>query len=123
MDRFKFRAWDTKRNIMLHDVSVNNRMAVEDGYQFYNQPTNGRLLVLMQCTGLKDRHGKLVFEGDVIQLGHYIFGLYSSRVDFIAGCFQQYPINQSGINSGILNYVHHTCEIIGNIYENPELIA
>lgn len=65
-------------------------------------------------TGLTDKNGKKIFEGDIIHVvtptttGNY-------QVKFGYGMFY------IGINMP-LAYVRHSCEIIGNIHDNPELL-
>lgn len=76
-----------------------------------------RKLLLMQYTGLKDIHGKEIYEGDIL---HYCLeegGAYSLSeidvVEFTNGMFvASYPITQCVRR-----------EIIGNIYEHPELLT
>ena len=69
--------------------------------------------VIMQFTGLKDKNGKEIYEGDIIRLRGY--GVNDSRkiqdIIFHEGKFQ------SHLENDLIG-----CEVIGNIYENPELI-
>jgi uncharacterized phage protein (TIGR01671 family) len=117
MDRFKFRAWDTKRNKILNHVGISQfGHPVESGYQFFNQPTNANNLELMQCTGLKDKHGKLIFESDLWKTGETIcvvkFLFCQWMFEYVSGSIQ-YPSFYSRASEG---------EIIGNIYENGDLL-
>ena len=91
-DRFKFRAWHEgfiDKNIepqMLFDEIEGDCLTFKR-----NQP-----VTLMQCTGLKDKNGKLIFEGDVVRIiyrfdgslfdGHYQVNISHSGVSF---CFKQ----------------------------------
>ena len=91
-----------------------------------------------QFTGLLDKNGKEIYEGDVIKhdLGHERFKKLKWQVVFEFGSFQlrtesehnpvsfPYHAHQAIINNSILSqseYCEHI-EIIGNIYENPNLI-
>lgn len=71
---------------------------------------------LGQFTGLYDKNGKEVFEGDVIKAPN---GTRVYQVVFEMGAFRligkKQPIKQS-------SYLIKTMEIIGNIHENPELL-
>jgi len=71
---------------------------------------------VMQYTGLKDKNGKEIYEGDVIKKGECVY-----KVAFGSGAFIFQGISHR--NSG---YFTHSpsdeFEILGNIYENPELI-
>ena len=94
---------------------------------------------LIQCTGLKDKNGKLIYEGDILDLYVSTKKLYRYQVKFEIGSFMLvsqdeifdfknvwndyvYPLSQLYYEyQNEENYIDE-CEIIGNIYENPELI-
>lgn len=69
-----------------------------------------------QCTGLKDKNGKMIFEGDIVTMPAYGGGRTKSMVYFKNGKF---AVN--GSNYGFKDIAPRRMEVIGNIYDNPEL--
>jgi uncharacterized phage protein (TIGR01671 family) len=71
-----------------------------------------------QFTGLKDKNGKEIYEGDII---HHSDSILRENeivvVGYLDGAFTLF--NKEGIN--LLHVKYPCCEVIGNIYENPEL--
>ena len=71
-----------------------------------------------QYTGLTDKHGKRIFEGDIVRISKTLFAVEWRGAEFvfghIAGQPWSYPYFASHAES---------CEIIGNIHDNPELIG
>ncbi|EPM8082528.1 YopX family protein [Enterococcus faecium] len=78
-------------------------------------------VVLMQSTGLKDKYGVDVYQGDIIRCAsgcpHEVIWLEEYGGTFIGGMPAWYL---SGLNSGYAWTGKE--EVIGNIYENPELL-
>jgi uncharacterized phage protein (TIGR01671 family) len=77
-------------------------------------------IVLMQYTGLHDKNGKEIYEGDILSFYDYKgivrFGLHDDMV--YNGWYVETPTAQCELNESF-----QFAEIIGNIYENPELIS
>jgi uncharacterized phage protein (TIGR01671 family) len=77
--------------------------------------------IIMQYTGLHDKLGKEIYEGDILR----IEGIVPLRAGFINGCFVEdniMPPEPLGICLLRYKKEHGDCEVIGNIYENPELL-
>ena len=68
--------------------------------------------ILMQYTGLKDRNGRMIFEGDIVKTGGNNIFTVTYRLEYAQFCL--------GLNMWL--NVRGGIEIIGNIFENPELI-
>ena len=79
-----------------------------------------------QCTGLKDKNGNWIFEGDIIEVStnHHYVGVAVERqgtfeVVFRGGCFMKKKIN----GTGMFHFIEtDATRIIGNIYDNSELL-
>lgn len=81
--------------------------------------TKGLIVARRQYTGLKDKNGVEIYEGDIVKIQGYIY-----EVIFERGCFMLYGIPHNDINGEKLIIVRFidSMEVIGNIYENPELL-
>ncbi|MBN6889826.1 putative phage protein (TIGR01671 family) [Cytobacillus horneckiae] len=113
MREIKFRAWDNSRKEMEY---INNMYWFEEnGVDDIN---NNVFLDFMQYTGLKDKNDKEIYEGDVVTGVNRIFeGEILQDVNFLNGCFMFGNWNAHEFFNN-----HQFIEVIGNIYENPELI-
>lgn len=107
----KFRVWDSSlENMIPHDLIVKLQLfglAIVATSQ--TQP--------MQFTGLTDKNSKEIYEGDVVKHGNEI-----GFVEFDIGKFYVHWVNKTWLTDEIHVLAQHI-EIIGNIYENPELLA
>lgn len=112
MREYKFRAWDFLNKRMFYPSSFNGLDII-----------NGELLlrtntILMQYTGLNDENGKEIYEGDLLEDGELIFEVF-----FENGSFLVRHVGDTGFMCGddLMSYCD-TRKVIGNIYENPELL-
>jgi len=116
MREIKFRFWDGKS--MTQNYTLEKLMAEAGNVRFDLGDE------IMQYTGLKDKNGKEIFEGDVLQLAKGDDGaIYACVVTFNneTGAFACRKIDEDKPYSDHM-YGSHIGEVIGNIYENPELI-
>ena len=142
----KFRVWDKKENKWLMGYEYDNLggfslfgeimlfgewSGVLDKYLFSKENHNYEDLVVMQYTGLKDKNGKEIYEGDICypvrNTEPYVvaFGTHETcEGDYYSstahGFYLKAVYPEPYISERSLPY-YHGIEIIGNIYENPEL--
>jgi len=151
-DRFKFRALHKPTNRLFDVYGFNEHFVFENSLDGVGTsetlPAKLEDCELMQCTGLKDKNGKFIFEGDIVTK-KYITPIgeltnendldFKKEIKFLNGCFGIYtntefkPLQQfincfvnyeSYIPNGGYRVVYDDCNmvVLGNIYENPELL-
>lgn len=128
----KFRAWD-KRKQLMREVAVLhfNKNGNVSGIEYWKTPydlqsIHANYINVMQSTGLKDKNGVEIFERDIVKVtnhpfqkkedsagieidGDYLIGWSDHNLTWLAGDLLLYQLKP---------YI----EVIGNIYENPELL-
>lgn len=121
----KFRAWD-KNNKYMEYTDKNLVVCFSDeGASAVDHTTFGHSctcmedIELMQSTGLKDKNGTEIYEGDIVSANHPRLGEFIGFVDNAIGNFKVRGVGQYEYLSDDLD---GTYEVIGNIYENPELL-
>ena len=127
MRNIKFRAWDTENKEMLkvqeldfEDTFYGGRLSIR--VDKYNDYFDMEDMILMQYTGLKDKNGKEIYEGDIVQA---VFAdkeepEIKSVVVYVeaAACYMVIANNGDEWELGYLNEI----EKIGNKWDNPELL-
>lgn len=123
MREIKFRAYDKENKIMFYEFEQNDVFIAK-----MQDKEDWRHLILMQYTGLKDKNGKDIYEGDIVRIDilnqlDQQFNTHESFVVFEYGMFMvdkwrcslQEAIEREDSKNGV--------EVIGNIFENKELYA
>lgn len=124
----KFRAWvkEDKEMWPIHAIVFDNKTVwVEEPD---DENPSGCLdfddVILMQSTGLKDKNGKEIFEGDVAYNGFrkIIVNYGKQAIEEEFGAIREYVDFNFTLACGYPEAIPMNYEIIGNIYENPELL-
>ena len=128
-NRFHFRAWDGEKMISPDYIDRNGIAHWREN----SIPTTSE--ILMQSTGLEDKNGKEIFEGDVVKhkgQDSYGTGLPNDtfEVDIISSVYWDYGMAQWSVRdtSSYTNFEEMELvdcdkpEVIGDIYSNPELL-
>lgn len=124
MREIKYRAWDKEYKSM-HEVSYIDWDGKEVGYDNGNYYANLERCVLMQYTGLRDKNGKEIYEGDIIghekddsesRVSHHVVVWHDTG-------FMGKQICSYGSFIGLEAWTQDRdgYAVIGNIYENEEL--
>ena len=125
MREIKFRAWDTVGNQWLWITGFETaETSKSDGYTldgiFHNGDYVGKEgIVLMQYTGLKDRHGQEIYEGDILRDDE--MGLNVVRWEDGSFWLEMFYEGGQSLMEHLSDY-NEVCEVIGNIYEHPHLL-
>lgn len=125
MNEIKFRVWDNENKEMLkvqeldfEDTFYGGRLAIRTDQ--YNDYFDLEDMILMQYTGLKDKNGKEIYEGDIIratkrtdlELNYHNFKVFMHNGCYMFGNYNAHEFFDK------FNFK----EVIGNIYENKDLL-
>lgn len=108
----KFRAWD------LQDKKMWGWKDIVFGMTSANDLFNTPHLIPMQYTGLRDRNGVEIYEGDIVRTP--LYGRRDCEVVFMKAGF--YLLLDTGIGTNLYPMTDIDMEIIGNVFENPNLL-
>lgn len=129
IDRFKFRIWDKKQNQYreggrhIADTCIDclsGKVLFGEGAEIYGEEDDSDV-VLEQCTGLKDKNGKLIYEGDILGDGGFIKWCDECK-SFSIFCDEHCFSCNGDILWAEIVEEDGNLEVIGNIHENEDLL-
>lgn len=123
MRELKFRAWDkvnkTYTYVTLGDLICG--ACTETG----DKKLSGNEQIWEQYTGLKDKNGNMIFNGDIVEHDVYHIGIkaYRSKSEvFISDLGARIREDKNDEECSLLRYCTNI-EVVGNVHENPELLG
>ena len=152
MREIKFRAWhkEKKEIVNVEEIDFMNKVInyIDNDYENNRQEIIGAYfedIELMQYTGLKDKNNKEIYEGDVVKLVHTGIEISADRLEdlkrFVGiikyenGIFKivrtekslieskYFEMEQKKVSEIFIYSKLYDLEVVGNIYENPELLG
>jgi len=140
MQKTSFRIWDNKRKILYHamdlmwriegildfdwgtydDIIKKPSKKHLDAYYCARTLIDEKKYFLMQSTGVEDRNGTTLFEGDIVKVGPSYYEVVFNKNK---GAYCMSKVNDTlEIPFWQLSDNDEKAELVGNIYENPELM-
>ena len=121
----RYRAWDTTNKEMFKDtfsITESGQVVVVEQEDVMCPPDYVFVdnLVIMQSTGIKDKNDKEIFVGDIVKMSKDVYSepTYYEVVRHYGGAYRL-----ESKQHGCELWLRHTdCEVVGNIYENKELL-
>lgn len=118
MDRFKFRVWDKRKNNYIENFVFNiiNKFSYITVKYFDNETAYTHTfeedeIIVEQCTGLRDKNGNLIFEGDIIKTCNTKATVVWSKPNFL--------LKFGDVLYSFDNFLSDI-EVIGKIHESEE---
>jgi uncharacterized phage protein (TIGR01671 family) len=116
----KFRCWDPKEGCGLMYRADEFRINANGSIVWSSNPHSES--ILMQYTGLKDKNGREIYEGDIIKYEADDFKIETDVVKWDSKKVGFEPFDFEGIVGCNSNINDSQCEVVGNIYANPDLL-
>ena len=141
MREIKFRAWIKTTKEMITQETISDYILVGNGtgfgvidgsddseYGTGNVWLEDKDFELMQFTGMLDKNGVEIYEGDILKSNKDMFNYYTEiqpeilyQVKYTDGAYRLFSTDNQNID--LLDMANINSKIVGNIYENPELLG
>ena len=133
MRKIKFRAWDKRGEKMyqVQDLGIGKENWLKTATNYKEQPDTGynkfypSEVEIMQYTGLKDKNGKEIYEGDIVNIETMEGEKETAKIEYSED-YAQYIITSTGIvyleAEPLCDFIDRGIEVIGNVWDNPELL-
>lgn len=125
MREIKFRAWDkTLKSWTNYSIDDDLLMFYDKHAECWETDQEGERFILCQYTGLKDNEDREIYEGDIVKAISFArwIGVVKYSDENQAFIFDDLDKKYRGKSTVFMNQFDDGFEILGNIYENPELL-
>ena len=133
MRTIKFRAWseecyDEENDSYVFEMISADRLAISEYNLLKDQLKQTEKFRLMQFTGLQDKNGKEIYEGDIVVYDRGVGNWTGKRMStthtivFSEEVFA-FVMDYGSSYIKLRKHWNYIYEVIGNIYENPELLS
>ena len=127
MRDIKFRAWNGKRMLFMGAGGYNDfELAGGSIYEPSEFEVHRREYPLMQYTGLTDKNGIEIYDGDIVNLINAVKRLDGTLEDILCKvkwCYETACFYADELGFGAYSLTDYEVEVIGTIYQNPELLS
>ena len=111
-------AWETGFLVITRYDCSDEKYFIAEKMTSYHTPVIPE--TVGQCTGLKDKNGKWIFEGDIVHFKTPAYHYKNCRIKYQAFYARYCAIDNKGYEYPMDKAFEY--EVIGNIYDNPELL-